>query len=46
MIEKSGARTVISEMEDKSQIKFLKSGFRDFARNDNASKNRALKSMI
>ena len=42
MNEKSGARTVISVMEDKSQIKFLRSGFRDFARNDNASTNRAL----
>jgi len=42
MIEKSGARNVVSEMRDKSQIKFLIPGFRDFARNDNASTNRAL----
>ena len=46
MIEKSGARTGVSEMRDKSQIKFLIPGFRDFARNDNASTNRALNSSI
>ena len=46
MIEKSGVRTVISEMVVKSQIKFLRSGFRDFARNDNASTNRAFNSLI
>ena len=28
---------MVIEMEDKSQIKFLIPGFRDFARNDNAS---------
>ena len=46
MIEKSGTRTVVSEMEDKSQIKFLRSGFRDFARIDNESINRAFNSSI
>ena len=37
---------MVIEMEDKSQIKFLIPGFRDFARNDNASTNRALNSII
>ena len=42
MNEKSGPRTMVIEMEDKSQIKFLIPGFRDFARNDNESTNIAL----
>ena len=33
---------MVIEMEDKSQIKFLIPGFRDFARNDNESTNKTL----